>query len=192
MQDHGSLCRRATTITHRRRRVRLTLRERWKPIVGYEGSYSVSDRGRVRSEARQVSNRFVRERILKPGVVFGYEFVGLWRSNHVNQQRVHRLVLGSFTGPCPDGYEGCHLNGDCADNRVGNLAWQTSKQNTDDSRRHGTLSQGTNHYLAKLTEAEVFRIRKSNDHSGTLSRRYGVSRATIRDVIRGRTWSWLV
>ncbi len=41
----------------------------WKPISGYEGLYSVSDRGRVRSEERRVQSgvgtRRVRERIVR-------------------------------------------------------------------------------------------------------------------------------
>ena len=45
------------------------LKENWRPIPGYEGSYSVSDLGRVRSEARTVIRKngvklFTPERIL--------------------------------------------------------------------------------------------------------------------------------
>jgi len=44
--------------------------EIWLPVVGYENAYSVSDRGRVRPEARVVLRNGiehrVRERLLKP------------------------------------------------------------------------------------------------------------------------------
>ena len=46
--------------------------EDWRPVVGYEGLYSVSNLGRVRSEDRIVTAgvgrvRHQSERILKPG-----------------------------------------------------------------------------------------------------------------------------
>lgn len=36
---------------------------------------------------------------------------------------VHRLVLETFIGPCPDGQEARHLDGDATNNRLENLAW---------------------------------------------------------------------
>ena len=53
--------------------------EQWSPVVGYEGLYSVSTRGRVRSEARTVSlggtrlgqTRALPEKLLKPGIDVG-------------------------------------------------------------------------------------------------------------------------
>lgn len=51
---------------------------------------------------------------------------------------VHRLVLEAFVGPCPEGMEGCHNNGNPADNRLENLRWDTRSENVYDAVRHGT------------------------------------------------------
>ena len=51
---------------------------------------------------------------------------------------VHRTVLLAFVGPCPDGMECCHIDGDPHNNDIDNLRWDTASSNTLDSVRHGT------------------------------------------------------
>lgn len=126
--------------------------EQWRPVVGYEGFYEVSDHGRVRSVPRGVWKRSrwgsmawyevpVRQLRLTP--LDGYRVVGLRRNDATGQRqkKVHRLVLEAFVGPCPDGMEACHWNGDRADNRIVNLRWDTPSSNSYDRVRHGTHSK---------------------------------------------------
>lgn len=54
---------------------------------------------------------------------------------------VHRLVLETFIGPCPDGHEGCHNNGNKYDNRLCNLRWDTHKNNIKDAVKAGAWSR---------------------------------------------------
>lgn len=118
--------------------------EIWKPVVGYEGIYEVSDQGRVRSLDRAVlcSNgrrRQVKGRVLRPATgMHGHLYVSLWRKNTQTSFLVHRLVLESFVGPAPVGLMCRHLNGDAGDNRPNNLAWGTAKENAADTKLHGT------------------------------------------------------
>lgn len=113
--------------------------ELWLPVVGYTG-YEVSDLGRVRSLDRVLpcgdKMRHHKGRILKPGKApkGGHRFVGLGGGQ---SQYVHRLVMEAFVGPCPDGLEVRHLNGDPDDNRVRNLAYGTHAENALDMLRHG-------------------------------------------------------
>jgi len=95
--------------------------EQWKP-AGH-GSCEASSLGRIRRHG-QVLNQ--------------------WRHNKgylcVTAGAVHRLVLMAFRGQPENGSRthSRHLNGDCTDNRLENLAWGTPKDNADDMRRHGT------------------------------------------------------
>lgn len=115
--------------------------EEWRPVVGWEGLYEVSDQGRVRSLDRVVAfgaqQRLVRGRILKGGkTVNGVPFVVLSNGEHVNRSR-HRLVLEAFVGPCPPGMEACHWNDIKTDNRLANLRWDTHAANGRDCVRNG-------------------------------------------------------
>jgi len=57
----------------------------------------------------------------------------------------------------------------------------------DDSLR-AELGRGERNHHAVLTESQVLEIRRTGGTYADLSRRYGVSRATVRDVVLGRTW----
>lgn len=118
--------------------------ETWRPVVGYEDLYEVSDQGRVRSLDRVFVRtngvpQSVKGRVLKPGTdKDGYRTVALSRGGKATTRRIHRLVLSAFVGPCPTGQEVRHLNGVPGDNRLSNLAYGTSSENRRDRWEHGT------------------------------------------------------
>lgn len=118
--------------------------ERWLPVPGYEGSYEVSDLGRVRGLDREIDNghggaRRWSGRVLKPGMDKNGRLGVTFCVQSVKRRRlVHQVVLETFVGPRPDGLHGCHNNGVSSDNRVGNLRWDTPTENMLDKTRHGT------------------------------------------------------
>ena len=48
---------------------------------------------------------------------------------------IHRLVLESFVGPCPDGMETRHLDGNRENNHFQNLCWGTHSENMKDWKK---------------------------------------------------------
>lgn len=121
--------------------------EDWRDIVGYEGRYQVSDLGRVRSAERLVrlwthqgGEQFVLKqgRVLKPGTyASGHRYVYLGRGSE-NRYLVHRLVLTTFVGPCPEGHESLHgPDADPSNNRLDNLRWGTRSENLKDDYARG-------------------------------------------------------
>lgn len=116
--------------------------EAWKPVVGYEGLYEVSDQGRVRSLPRRGrGNRAARVyggQLLRPGkMVRGHLSVALSRDNRAASRSVHALVLEAFVGPCPGGQEVRHVNDNPSDNRLANLEYGTRRENMLDRTRNG-------------------------------------------------------
>lgn len=144
--------------------------ERWLPVIGYEGSYEVSDFGRVRSLDRINSRgHSLTGRVLSPCPnTSGHLQVPISAGCIQRLFQVHRLVLTAFVGPCPAGMEGCHWNGDPTDNRAANLRWDTQSANTLDSIRHGTHPQaGKTHCLQGHSySGENLYIRPKGDGRG--------------------------
>ena len=114
--------------------------EEWKPIPGYEGSYEVSDIGRVRSLNRLDSRGRRRDgRLMKQTAAkSGHRFVSLCIDGVRRRWGVHTLVLEAFVGPRPTLHDSCHWNDDPTDNRLANLRWGTRSENRLDCVRNGT------------------------------------------------------
>ena len=116
----------------------------WRPIPGWEGFYEASSDGQVRSIERTVAGRpgvsmTRRAHTLTPKLTSdGYEQVWLCRDNTRRTMKVSRLVASAFHGPCPEGMECRHIDGNKLNNTPGNLAWGTRSENTYDKVAHGT------------------------------------------------------
>lgn len=127
--------------------------EQWRPVVGYEGYYEVSDLGRVRSLERVIlrstAPQTVHQRILKRRVAHdGYLTASLWRGGHGWTVDVHTLVAAAFLGPRPDGLQVCHWDGDASNAALSNLRYDTPSANIYDRVRHGT------HHEARKTHCK--------------------------------------
>ncbi len=110
------------------------------------------------------------------------------------QRYVHRLVLEAFIGPCPEGSEACHYDGNKSNNVLTNLRWDTRQGNMADMIRHGsrTWDKGSDHPKAKLTEADIPEIRRlvrSGLSMAKTAQRFKVSSASISQVMAGKSWS---
>lgn len=118
----------------------------WRPVLGYQGRYEVSDGGEVRSiphvvvRSNGVPNRVVGQVLAQNPSVKGHMLVTIER----RKVRVHRLVLEAFVGPCPPGLQGLHRNDDPAVNSLGNLYWGTPAENMNDR-----VSNGVHHYAKR-------------------------------------------
>lgn len=150
-------------------------KENWNPIKGFEGLYEISDQGRIKSLRR--------DRLMHPGVVneIGHLQARLsQRGGAVRYAYVHRLVLESFVGPCPDGMQCRHLNGNAADNRLENLRWGTASEDNHDRVRHGT------HQHAKRTHCPKGHLLDGISYrsDGSVRQRHCKTCESIRQKVR--------
>ncbi len=121
-----------------------TVLEEWRPVVGYEGWYSVSNLGRVRREKGGCGTRAGKILNTQCPSSSGYLQVGLSTGRSATQRSlaVHVLVAETFLGARPDGCGVNHLNGLKTDNRAANLEWATPKQNSEHAVAHGLMPSG--------------------------------------------------
>lgn len=157
-----------------------------KSISGFS-MYHVDKNGKIWS----VRSR----RFLSPNFGDRYPFVVLSKNGERHRKRVHRLVLETFTGPCPKGMECRHLNGDKTDNRLCNLAWGTRKENMHDAIKHGThpcLRHGEASPRAKLKEQDVrmiiYMYRTGLFVQREIADIYNVHLGTIGQILTKRIW----
>ena len=135
------------------------MEEIWKPVIGYENYYEVSNFGRVR--------RIQTGRILKGSTDYdGYSLVGLYLNQKVRMFRRHRLVAQAFI-PNPDNKsEVNHIDGDKLNNFVGNLEWVSCQENIQHAWRTG-LRDEVGKKISKANKgrhgATVGRIAITND-----------------------------
>lgn len=108
------------------------MEETWRPIVGYEGRYEISNFGNVRSLPKYHRKHSV---LLKPyqNPRHGYTEVRLTKDGKSKTRRLHKLVLEAFTDYRSKGYvlyqEIDHIDGNKANNHLINLEVVTHKEN---------------------------------------------------------------
>jgi len=176
--------------------------ETWLDIPGYKNYYQVSDRGHIKSLSRWekgLRTKRIQEKILKSIVsTKGYLQVGLYKNNSMTIYQVHRLVLLTFQGDCPEGLQVNHIDGNRKNNNLENLEYVTPSENLLHSfnilgrKGFGIGSCGESHGSSKLTDQEVKKIR-SKYSKETVTRRelagkYGVSVSTITQIISRKLW----
>ncbi len=188
--------------------------ERWEPIKNFS-KYLISDLGRVLSLSRK------RYRILKPTLFkrCGYMYVTLYEDGNHQKFRVHKLVLEAFVGPCPEGHECNHKNGNKTQNCLDNLQWVThmenvqhaieaglskpsygmlGKQHSESTRKkmsyaHKGMNAGEDNTQAKLDNIKVKRIKELLKEGmlshGQIAQFFSVSRSLVSMISEGRRWS---
>jgi hypothetical protein len=105
---------------------------------------------------------------------------------------IHRAVCELFNGPCPEGQECRHLDGNPTNNRASNLAWGTPTDNSRDKIEHGTNGAGESNPMARLTAAAVSDMRRMRAETGAsykqLGMHFGVSTMTAFRATTERAW----
>lgn len=158
--------------------------EIWKEMVA-DNRYEVSNFGNVRRK----SNGRVRTPSSTPK---GYKVIVISRpgSKHIGVY-VHREVLRAFVGKCPEGYQVSHLNGNNADNRLENLAYESPTENNNRKKLHGTQTFGESHGTAKLKNEDVKRLREmllDMKSYAEIGRILSISPSQVKRIATGKNW----
>jgi HNH endonuclease len=175
----------------------MTTRMQWRACVGFP-DYEVSECGDVRrvSAGRTRSEGWRLRGYVNADGYLAYTLQEVGGTDRA--VTAHILVATAFIGPRPSPqHEVAHDNGSRVECHYTNLRWDTRAGNHADMREHGTSVVGERNGRAKITERDVLDIRREyrriKDSRGRrsvaeLDARYGLHRATICNIARGRTW----
>jgi len=176
--------------------------EEWRPVLGYEGSYEVSNLGRVRSLDRvrehpgprgSMIRRVVRGRILKQSNNArggGYPDVYLSRpgGHDVASRRVHRLVAEAFLSN-PDGKPHVnHIDSNPRNPRASNLEWVTREENMQHCVKEGRFAGGGNFRLGDDDVIDICRLSETTNIT-QIAKRYSMGAAAIKAIVAGKSYT---
>ena len=137
--------------------------EEWRDCIGYDGIYSVSNYGRVKSETRYDSaGRLIKERILKqtfgkngvPSVTFSLNGIS-------STKEPMRLVAECFLRDKKQNEEYCHKNKNKSDNRLCNIIIETKKRSKEICYELGVQTDwgiGEHSKKVKETRSKIFDV----------------------------------
>ena len=162
--------------------------EKWKDVVGYEGLYLVSNKGRIKSLPHRVKRGFcecmTNEIILIPKTNGLYDKVCLFSGSKktCKQQYVHRLVATAFILN-PNKYPQIdHIDGNHTNNVVENLRWCNQMQNVNNP-----ITKNRSKRLRKIFSLSLDgNIIKEYDSLTSASKDTGVPISSICCIAGGR------
>jgi len=169
----------------------------WRFIPGYEGVYSVSNTGMIRSEERLIYNNKQGGKFLRPAKILklrpnqsGYWMTGGHYNGNPVVIHVHQAVCKAFHGtqPTPK-HEVRHLDGNPVNNNSYNLAWGTRSENIADAKRHGTFPVGVDRPGAKLNPEIAKAICLDTRDISVIADDYGINKGTVRSIKIGDFWA---
>lgn len=168
------------------------MEEEWRPVVGYEDRYEVSNQGRVRN---------LKGLIMKPSVHRdGYLWIGLVSKTMPYNVSVHRMVAKAFipnpeNKPTVNHKDGCKTN-----NRVDNLEWATYSENVRHAYENHMIADKSPEGIQNIINAARKSLKKccnipivcettgmefeSIHHAAVY---YDVDDTTIQNLVRGVT-----
>ena len=157
------------------------------PVLGFPGYKAGSDGHIYSYKIRKRIDETIVPKRLKPGKgkTAPYLFVGLRKNGKTHNKAVHKIVCEAFHGPCPDGLETSHKNGNRDVNNPENLFWETHKNNLNRRVEHGTDDRGSNNSRALFTIKQIKQIKKlikARIPYKEIAAQMGCSRRTIGNI----------
>ena len=171
--------------------------EIWKSVDGYDGKYSISSLGKVKTNERVVSNgkgiRTIAERLLvQHDNGHGYKYVCFRKNGKTKHEYVHRLVAMAFINNVDGKPEVHHKDNDSSNNCVKNLSWVTRSENvsTVNHKMAYKAALGTPIKATKNNEIIYFNAIRDVVEMGFTRKYVQDSLHKRRTTYKGYTWEY--
>ncbi len=175
-------------------------KEEWRPVVGYEGLYEVSDRGRVRSLDRVVNRGIWGKYVLRGKIrkqvesTKGYFHIQFRGNQKVSKTMfVHRVVAQAFIPNILEKQFINHIDAVKKNNKIENLEWCSHKENIAHASALGLWkdsSQGEKNNNSKLSAKQVLEIRalKGKVIRKRIAKKYKIGMMQITKIWSRTMW----
>ena len=167
------------------------IEEYWKEVIGYEGIYEVSNKGKIRSSKDKTTKstlhgeRKWKQRILKQKTdKKGYKRVTLYKEKIPDTFLVHRLVAMSFINKIEGKELINHIDCNPSNNYVSNLEWCTHKENNDHAWENNLYSSNDIIILKNTNTGELLEFNSKTKASLFLGRNHGFLHHLLKSGLR--------
>ena len=181
--------------------------ERWRPVVGLEDRYEVSDCGRVRSVPRianrggvqqRVCGKIIAQQLLKSKRCESRYKVTLLTPQGRKHYLVHRLVAAAFCVK-PAGCDVVnHLDNNPQNNCASNLEWTTPAGNAAHANKQGRLRMpivnGASNPASRYSERQALQVIKKlreGQPKKAIAAELAVTYSFVAEIACGRRWKHL-
>lgn len=148
----------------------------WKPVVGFEGMYEVSQHGQVRDVRSDKKRRWEVNSANYPQIkLYGDDGSETW-------MRIHEMVAHAFIGPCPPEHEINHEGGNKMRPHAAELMYRTKQENHEHAKLTGLVRRSN-----PLTLEDKEQIRSLCLDGKTVryaAGRFDVNPTTIRSIYK--------
>ena len=181
--------------------------EIWMPIEGFEGYFSVSSFGNIRSETRTIPHKRHGTSVLKGKIIIPtqtkggsntYGVVSFSKDGNQRTFQVHQLVARTFLEN-PSAFPSVnHIDGNGLNNRLDNLEWINPRDNIIHAYSLGLAQgkRGEKNSSAILTDENVRQIRKYIAEKTFTQRKIAemfiVVPMVISDIKLGKSWKHVI
>jgi hypothetical protein len=172
------------------------MEEIWKPILGYEGYYEISNTGRVKCLPRKGSgckNYVYFKKITPPKDNVHYPTFSLNVGGKSKSLMLHRVLAIHFIQNPENKLQVNHIDGNKSNNDLSNLEWVSPSENIYHGLSLGIMNtaKGVDKPHARFTENDVRNIKTrliNGDIGSHIAKDYGVHKGLIYYIKNGRTW----
>lgn len=170
----------------------------WRPALGFEGIYEVSDDGDFRRLTTRSGLTRSEPKLLKTGKRRGYKNITFCKGGITSTHSAHRVVWEAFNGKIPDNMQINHKNGIKDDNRLDNLEVVTPSENTKHTflvlgrKAQINPNPGSRNGRAKLSESDIpkiFALRESGMSQFAIANIFGIDQTTVSRILLKKAWA---